>query len=341
MTQSGEKEYLKRLGRLLHGPKLDWRDDCVIRSIDAERNLLYSIDRPEQIYSSGDTKFDIRRFGRWAAGLVANDVIACGGKPEGIAFDIGVKEFSADSFEEWVAGVQDVCQQYSMNYEGGNLAPGTGVTGMSWGIAEKRSTIRRAGATEGAVLLATAELGVGWLARLWRSEGRAERELGIISQYQDNPWINLHAFQDVWDLGVILCGMDLTDGVIEFGYEVFEQSGLGVVFDPQVESDSLVDTLYNQLGIPRKVGIFEPGYDTPFAHGWCIAARDVGRVRQALSRHGVKSMVLGSATNGVDGVFVRTGPDQVTRLPRYWDDVMVHRGSVERWRQEILPIFQN
>lgn len=269
--QVGEKEFLAALGAVLHpGAGLEWRDDCVIAPLMGDLSLAYSIDRPEQIFSSGDPPHDLRCFGRWSASLVANDVIACGVQPRGISFDVGVDEMGPGEIEIWARGVVDVCQRYGMRYEGGNLGIGPGVTGVVWGIETQDRLLRRRGAKHGALLIATGWVGLGWAIRLWRNAGKSEQRLGEYRSYQQEPWVNLQAFKEVWDLGAILSSMDITDGIIEFGYEVYEQDSLGVVFEPRHEDRFPLNFVFEELGLPSDAVFYEPGYDTPFTHGWCV-----------------------------------------------------------------------
>ncbi len=337
----GEKEYLKHLSSILHPQKgLTWRDDCVIVSLNNGKSLLYTIDRPERIFFSDDQRYDMRRFGRWSAALVANDVIACGTDPRGISFDVGVGEMSVSDIDDWARGVLDVCEKYGMTYEGGNLGIGPGLTGVAWATEEDSRIIRRQGAQHGAILIATAVVGTGWAIRLWRAGKGAESKLGDYAYYQDQPWVNLDAFREIWNLGVIQAGMDITDGIIEFGYEIFEQEGLGVFFDPKYETPFPLQFIFDELGFPDKAAFFEAGYDTPFAHGWCVDPSSIELVTEVLRKHGVPFTLLGTVDERLDGVFCKDFEGTLVRLPRYWDDVLKPRGSIDRWTSEILPLFR-
>jgi thiamine monophosphate kinase len=341
-SDKGEKGFLEAFGRFLHhGPPSAWRDDCVIVSLDDTTNLLYSIDRPEQIFSSGDDVRDMRLFGRWSAALVANDVIACGAQPRGISFDVGVSGLTTDLISVWAEGVLDVCRQYEMRYEGGNLGIGAGVSGVCWGTQNKAATLRRSGAVPGAILIATANIGTGWALKAWGSSGKDPSRVAHLAHYKDEPWVNLPAFREIWRNGGILSSMDLTDGIIEFGYEILEQDGLGVLFDPVVDDASIIDFVAHELSLPRNAFHFELGYDSPFAHGWCVERSALAAVRTVLAAYNVPVTVLGHTSSDLDGVFARVSPERIERLPRFWDDVFKPRGSLERWRKEIVPLFDH
>ena len=336
----GEKEFLKQLANVLYpGKGLHWRDDAIVVDLGASGCLVYSIDRSEQIFSTGNRENDIRWNGRWSAAVVANDVIACGTRPRGISFDIGLEEYESDEIVAWARGVLDVCKRYGMVYEGGNLGCGQNIVGISWGMTECSNVITRRGAKDGDVLIATALIGTGWALRLWRSEGGDESRLGAWTTYQTEPWVNLEAFMAIWKLGAIRSGMDLTDGIVEFGYEVLEQDGLGVSFDPKPSTPPPLGFVFDELQLPYRAGFFEAGYDTPFAHGWVVAPASLDVVTAVLRRYGIPYTVLGTVQKDLKGVYAVGTNGDLLPLPRYWDDKMLHRGSVERWKKDILSIF--
>lgn len=338
----GEKELLVRLwAQLGSSTPAAWRDDCVIRRIGPDQMLAYSVDRPELIYATGDRKKDLLLFGRWAAALTASDVIACGVEPLGIAFDIGMEALDGDELLIWARGVAEVCDRYGMIYEGGNLGMGGGVTGMCYGVAGPDKIIRRSGAGIGDYVVVTGAVGTGWAKRLW-SARRPSHPLPLpwLDEYQHHPWIDLDVFRKIWSLGAITCGMDLTDGVIEFGYEILEQSGFDVEFARPSSFPEAVRTVAREFDLPQWAFLFEPGYDTPFAHGWCVretALTDtIGLLREGRVPHVVVGRVRSAEGRGPH---LRDGTGATVTLPRYWDDVCVHRGSVARWEAEILPLF--
>lgn len=343
MPKTGEKELLARLWQQMGaGEPRDWRDDCIITPIGEGRSLVYSLDRPEMIYSTGDRETDLVLFGRWCAGLTANDVIACGVDPQGISFDVGVETIVGEELLMWARGVTDVCEQYGMAYEGGNLGSGGAVTGMCFGISESRRVIRRAGAKVGDHVLVTAALGTGWAQRVWRERVPAEFfPLPGINEYKHRPWVKLDVFREVWAAEVINCGMDLTDGLVEFGWEIFEQSGCDVEFAPPPAYPEAVSLTAGRLGLPEWSFLFEPGYDTPFAHGWCVAESALDDVVRLLRRGGVDHLVVGRVKEPEFGPHLRGSDGSIVTLPRYWDDVNVHRGSVIAWQEDILPLFSD
>jgi thiamine monophosphate kinase len=341
MRKLGEKEILARLWKQMGaGDPRAWRDDCIITPIGGGRSLVYSLDRPEMIYSTGNRNTDLVLFGRWCAGLTANDVIACGVEPRGISFDVGVETVIGEELLMWARGVADVCEQYGMGYEGGNLGSGGAVTGMCFGISEDGGVIRRAGAQVGDYVVVTAALGTGWAQRVWRECVPAEPfPLPDIDEYKHRPWVNLGVFRKVWATGAINCGMDLTDGLVEFGWEIFEQSGCDVEFSPPPAYPDAVSLTARRLGLPEWSFLFEPGYDTPFAHGWCVAEGELDNVVRLLRQGGVDHLVVGRVKEPDSGPYVRQPDGSIVKLPRYWDDVNVHRGSVVAWQEDILPLF--
>lgn len=339
MIEGSEKDFLKQLHeRLGSGAAANWRDDCVVRSI-GESFLVYSIDRPEMIRHTADRAEDLRHFGRWSAALTASDVIAEGARPVGISFDVGRDVFeSGDEFLLWAEGVQDVCRVYGMKYEGGNLGTGSAVVGVSYGFT--RRPIRRRGSVEGDFILVTYPLGTGWAKRLLSSQGKIRERTAFaeLMTHQDEPWVNIDAFERVWNEGLVNSGMDLTDGVIEFGFEISEQDGLGVLL---TEPESIIPCLREAaevLQVPVFSLLLEPGYDAPLNHAWTVSPENLTRVQELLGANGIIYTVIGRTTRA-GRVEIEIG-DRRVAAPRYWDDVFEHRGSVERWRSDILEMFK-
>lgn len=337
---TGEKEFLQTLHKRMGSSGLQWRDDCIVRPITSELSLVYSIDSLNRKPSNNRAN-DSRSFGKWIASIIANDVIACGVAPKGLALDIGLSAFHDEAdLCDFVDGVLDVCSCYNMNYEGGNLNRGTFIGGVSWGVSAPERIIRREGAQDGSILLATARIGLGWAIEVLQQINECDhilldKELEYeISHFKDNPVVNLNAYQEIWELGVIDCGMDLTDGIIEFGYEIFERTGLGVVFSPG-NPHELVKYVSSILQIDPDDMMFEPGYDTPYAHGWCIQKQNIEIVCSNLNKYSIPYTILGEVTRNVSGVYRKKG-DHLKQLPRYWDDKAKSESSYELWRKNIL-----
>jgi thiamine monophosphate kinase len=333
----GEKETLVRLWRQFGRPDAKaWRDDSVFHPLPGGLTLVYSLDRPELIFDTGNRRLDLELFGRWSAAMVANDVIACGLRPMGIAFDVGTSTLAEDDVPIWAAGVQQVCSRYGMTYEGGNIGVGPEVVGMCYGICPAEQLIRRSGARPGDLILVTAYLGTGWALRYWQEKRPGSKfPLDSFREYQHAPWVNLKAFEEVWTLNAVTCGMDLSDGLIEFGYEILDQSGLSATFTPPRSSSEAVRYVAEEFNIPEYAFSFEPGYDSPFAHAWCVKKALSGQVISILNNHGVLHQIVGRVDEGDAGPQLAIG-DLRIKLPRYWDDVYRQRGSVARWEDEIL-----
>lgn len=338
--RSGEKEFLIALNKKLGNTNLCWRDDCIERLIAPNLSLVYSIDSAHR-WLSHSRQDDVRIFGRWVAAVIASDVIACGVIPRGLALDIGVDAFRAENeLFTFIDGVLDVCAHYRMSYEGGNLNKSSLISGIAWGTSPPKRIIHRSGAQNGSILVATAPIGLGWAIELIQHEDILRKLpipqefLYLIKHYKEMPVVDIEAFQEIWSLGVIDCGMDLTDGIIEFGYEIYDRSGLGVVFSPNMPHP-LVKYVASHLKISPADIMFDPGYDTPFAHGWCVQRDKIELVLNILKRHNVSFTILGEVTSEVSGVYRKTGTDLML-LPRYWDDKLVCETSYNRWVKDIL-----
>lgn len=336
----GEKEFLLMLHKKIGNSGFSWRDDCIERQIAPDLSLVYSIDSTQR-WLSHNRQDDARVFGRWAASIVASDVIACGVIPKGLALDVGIEIFKDEKeLLSFFDGVLDVCTQYKMTYEGGNLNKTSFVCGVAWGTQVPDRVIHRDGARDGSVLIATAPIGLGWAIELFHSMSVFRRTfvppelLYWVEHYKDTSVINLEAFRKVWELGVIDCGMDLTDGIIEFGYEIYDRTGLGVVFSPR-DPHPFVEFVASQLKIAPVGVMFEPGYDTPLSHGWCILKDHLAAVLDILKKYNVPFTVLGEVTGEVSGVYRKTDAG-LSVLPRYWDDKFKSGTSCKLWAENIL-----
>lgn len=340
----GEKEFLQILHRKLGNSGYHWRDDCIERKIAPDLSLVYSIDSMSR-WLSHNRADDARAYGKWVAAVISNDVIACGVSPMGLSLDIGINIFKdEDEILKFIDGVLEVCSHYNMKYEGGNMSRSDYVCGISWGVASPDAIIHRDGAKNNSILLATAPIGLGWAAELFqRTESLKQadfpRELQkIIESYKETPMIHLEAFQEVWSRNLIECGMDLSDGIIEFGYEIFERTGLGVVFDPK-PPHKIVKHIAALMNMEPQNIMFDPGYDTPFSHGWCIKRENMNEVLTILEKHKVEYTILGDVNDEVSGVYRKCG-NHLIKLPRYWDDKMRHESSYQLWLRNILQCEQ-
>ena len=333
---TSEKEYLSHLFSKMGRENYSWRDDAIIIPITDHQSLLYSIDNAEQIYSTNNREHDMRLYGRWAASLIASDIISCGFLPRGLSIDMGIKDKSEIDCNNFIEGILDVCTLYNMKYEGGNINTTDSVSGIAWAYGNDEDIIRRDGAKPGDIILVTCDLGVGWADKLLRNADIQSP----LSGYKEFPIINASLFKEVWDLRVINCGMDLTDGVIEFGYEISERTGFGVVFDPKPNGSTLLKYASSELNIPETAFRFEPGYDTPFAHGWCINKENISLVKNLFKKYNVKYTEMGYVDSCRNNVVVKYG-NKYVQLPRYCDDIISNRGSIEGWKKQIVSLLCN
>ncbi|MDR0313692.1 MAG: hypothetical protein LBI14_08840 [Treponema sp.] len=337
--ENGEKEFLKKLFKFMNVQGDEWRDDSIIVPISESISLAYSIDNVSQIYNMPNREKSFICYGRWAASVISNDIIACGIAPKGLALDVGMDGFTEEDFFCFVQGVLDVCNKYGMKYEGGNLNTGKNVSGISWGLSDASKIISRSGARDNSILLATCNVGTGWAIKLL---GEDIRNITCYSKeletYKETPMVNLDLFKEIWDLDVVLCGMDLTDGIIEFGYEIFERTGLGVVFDFSNNYSKFLEETSEVLTVPIDALRFEPGYDTPFAHGWCISEDNLGKVIEVFKKYKIDFTILGRVDSHYNGVFY-SSKNNLKQLPKYWDDKVRSYGGIKSWRSTILPLF--
>src|SRR4051794_9448584 len=108
----GEKELLTGFYRDVLGQQgLDWRNDAAAIPLRDDLVFVYSVDRPAFIRGRQGSD-SLRYHGRWASGVIANDIVACGVRPKGISFDVGMGDLSDDDFYAFGRGVLDVCGAY-------------------------------------------------------------------------------------------------------------------------------------------------------------------------------------------------------------------------------------
>lgn len=329
-----EKEFLVQLFSKMGKHDLTWRDDAIIVPIKENMTLLYSIDNAELIYNYKNPVKNMRCYGRWASALVANDIIACGVQPTGIAFDFGIKGKSEEDFMNFTDGVLDVCKYYGMQYEGGNINTTESVSGIAWGITEKKSIIRRDGAQDGDILIITCDLGIGWATKLLENKSIVSE----MKDYKEFPVINIELFRKIWDKNVIHCGMDLTDGIVEFAYEITDRTGYGIVLNMDEEKSDYITKASIKLGIPEIALRLDPGYDTPYAHGWCIDPADLEEIVEIFKKFHVEYTIAGYVDATEKGVMLETQGKRIS-VPKYWDDIVQCRGSIQAWEEVILSLL--
>ncbi len=335
VSRQGEKEFLKELHR--KRKTLEWREDCIIRPVTDDLSIVYSIDSAERKICH-DCNNDPKVYGRWVAAVVASDIIACGVLPKGLSLDIGINAFTDEQeICRFVEGVKDVCTEYGMEYEGGNINRSTLTCGVSWGLQKTDSIIHREGAKDGSILIATAPIGLGWAYYMYKKMSLPPPDMAILEKatnYKKTFLVNLKAFQEIWALQVIECGMDLTDGIVEFGYEIFERTGLGVVFTSE-KMHPFVNYVASKLNVPPQDFLYDPGYDTPLAHGWCISESSLESVIEILNRYEVPHTILGRVSNSISGVYRRTA-NKLHPLPRFWDDKFSSESNITSWYEKIV-----
>ena len=333
--RNSEKSFLANLYSNLGNDNYLWRDDAVIVPLNSESSLLYSIDNSELIFDTLNREKDMRLYGRWTASLIASDIIACGITPNGLAIDMGIKNKSESDCKCFIDGIMEVCEYYNMRYEGGNINTTDSVSGLAWAYGRTDDIIRREGAQAGDIVFATCDLGVGWANNLLSKA----QSVPSTSNYKEFPVVNIQLFREIWDTKAIHCGMDLTDGIIEFAYEINDRTGYGVIFDPKPNGSDFIEYASNVLKIPEIAFRFEPGYDTPYAHGWCIQPDKINMVTDIFKKYNVSYTIMGYVDDKESSVLVKHN-GQMINVPRYSDDIIISRDSIEVWTEQIFSLFR-
>jgi len=315
-------------------------DDCILIDLGKITDfpnmpyLVYSIDHPSHIQKGLAEDEGFRFYGRWAAACTCGDVLAMGAKPQGFSLDLAAPLDTDVKTIEWILeGVMETLSYYEATYEGGNFDVNNLETVcMAWGIAPRDRIIRRSGAKPGDLIIATGNLGTGWSGYLASSLGfyntLSENAKKEVSQYNIFPRAPYPAMQEVFDLGIITSGMDLTDGIVEFFYTISERNGLGVEIDlNQQIISSTKEEIAREIGVDPYAFSLDPGYDTPLTHGWTIPPEHWDTVKEIFNKHNFDLNCYGRVTEG--NTVTLNGEE----VPRFWDDQFKKTNIVERWME--------
>jgi thiamine-monophosphate kinase len=302
--------------------------------------LVYSIDHPGMIDRLLPAGFHWRFRGRWAAACTANDVLAMGARPVGLALDVALPaKTPVSAVREFYQGVTDVLTAYGTELDGGNIDANERfeTAAVCWGVVSPAGIIRRRGARAGDHVAVTTEPGLGWagylLTRLGHWEKLSRPARAHLKGYNLMPLAPHQAIlETVRSLpGAITSGMDLTDGLVEFLHTIGELTGFGVVVDAAaVPVTPTLSECAALLGVPAQLLAIEYGYDTPRLHGFTVDPAQWDEVSRIWVRHGTPLYRIGEVT-AEPRMDWRRQDGTVTRLPELWYDHYRGGDIVEQW----------
>ncbi len=346
LEQLHEKTFIKQtLSRYATTAMAERFDDCItidlskILGVPGLPYLVYSMDHPSKISRPLPPGMEWRFYGRWIAGCTCGDVLAMGARPHGFSADLSAPiDTEVATIEQIYAGLSDVLAQYGAEFEGGNFDINTqlGVVGFCWGIVERNAIIRRVGAQNGDYVAVTSAPGIGWSSYLLNKRGLFTRldkyHQRMLEEYNLMPTAPARAIIEAARLpGAITSGMDLTDGPIEFFYNIAERNGLGVrVEERLIPLPEILLAAAAALDVPAPLLALDPGYDTPRIHGYTIARERWNDVKSVFDANSMPLYQLGevTSTSGVMWVPI-SGPPR--ELPRFWADQFREKQLLERW----------
>lgn len=346
-----EKKFIKNiLGKYAKTAKAKDFDDCIVIDLsdftkDPEAPyLVYSIDHPSYIKRNDMTQEDnLEFYGRWATACTCGDVIAMGAKVMGFSLDLSAPlSTDVNDIEYIMKGISETLNSYGASFEGGNFdANSLETVCMAWGIVDKDKIIRRSGAQKGDLILATGNLGIGWSGVIANKKGIIKSLPKYlqedIAKYKNIPVAPYTAMQEIFSLGLVTSGMDLSDGIVEFYYNILYKNNLGVEVDynilPEHEQTSIIG---ERLGIDGKLFAFEPGYDTPITHAWTIKPKDLEIVSKIFEENKIDFNIYGVVSEE-ERIFIKNG-DEKKIIPEFWDDQFRKESTVDRWYEIINKI---
>lgn len=338
-----EKSFIKNvLSKYADTANEDRFDDCVIIDLaEVSKNpdmpyMVYSMDHPSHIQKGLPFDESYRFYGRWAAACTCGDVLAMGGKPLGFAIDLAAPiDTDVKKIELIMEGITQTLSYYGTTFEGGNFDVNQLETVcMAWGIVPRDKIIRRSGARPGDLIVATGDLGIGWSGYLANKENifeqLSDKVKKEVSTYNVMPRAPYPAMLEVFELGGITSGMDLTDGVVEFFYTISERNNLGVEVNlDDIEISESKKEIGRLLGVNPQLFSLEPGYDTPLTHGWTITPESWEEIKAIFEKHNMKIHCYGKVTEG-SGVLLNG-----KQIPKFWDDQFKKDDIVRRWYEFI------
>jgi thiamine-monophosphate kinase len=343
----GEKTFIREvLSRYAATARADAIDDCVVIDLDETAGLagapliVYSIDHPPRIDRPLPPGMEWRFHGRWVAGCTANDVLAMGARPCGMAVDLAVPpDADLRIVDDFCAGLRDVVDTYGARLEGGNteVRDQLEVAAMCWGWVPRAGLIRRRGARPGDVVAVTAELGLGWSSYLLRRLGRFDRlSAGARRALEGYNLMPLAPHRAILETvrrhpGALTSGMDITDGVCEFLHTIREASGHGAALEEAaLGRGPVLQECARLLDVPPPLLAVEYGYDTPRGHAYTVAPDRWPEVVGVFRSHGAEIVRVGQVTAEPEVVWVSGGGER-RPLPPFWDDKCERGDAVERW----------
>lgn len=346
LNQTDEKTFLKQvLSKYASTAAVENFDDCIVIDVSSLFDIpdlpyiVYSMDHPSRIRRPLPPGMEWRFYGRWIAGCTCGDVLAMGAQPKGFSVDLATPlDMGVDIIKQIYEGMHDVLEYYGTRMEGGNLDINDNleIVGMCWGTVNQNALIRRSGAQIGDYIAITTELGVGWASYLLNHydyfTDLSQPLQELLFNYNLLPVTYSQAILEAANIPyAITSGMDLTDGPIEFFYNIRERNRLGVkIFEDLIPIPDVLHQSAILLNVSPVMLAFDPGYDTPRIHGYTISPDKWTDVEKVFAKHGANIYRIGEVTKDPDISWV-TASNQIRPIPKFWDDQFDKVNLIDRW----------
>lgn len=243
ISDIGEKEIIERLLRPLFNPENDANgvgDDCAVIEIPHGNMALLSTDRvPADLISFRTGILDYFGIGRYLAVLNISDIAACGGQPEALLLNFGLRsDFPISDLLSICEGVVSVVEPMGVRVLGGDMSLSSelSISATCLGYVEKGRMLRRSGAHVGDSVFVSRKIGLTPVALHYCLSPE------VFSHYDTDDIITLKgqfsALSPMIELGHQLVAadqcssaMDNTDGIWQSLNELSRESALAVVLD--------------------------------------------------------------------------------------------------------------
>lgn len=237
MKEIGEKEFLRGLlPTLVRGPNFinGFGHDASIIDVGLGKAIAFKVDRaPYPIAVNIDlAKYEV--WGRLAVTANISDLLAVGSEPKAFMVSIVVPgSWDSQSVREIVAGCQESCADYSIEFLGGDTKEGNEaqVVGTAIGVIDREYHIGRELARPGDLLVVAGYLGgfVGAYMQLKRSPANSPPRPALI-EYISHPFAKVAECKWISSRKLARSGCDLSDGLCD-ALDSFCSNDVGVLID--------------------------------------------------------------------------------------------------------------
>src|SRR5581483_7252123 len=145
-------------------------DDAAVLSLDKERYTLFSTDMMVEGIHFDLTYTPLRHLGYKAVSSNVSDVCAMNGEPTHIVVSLAISnQYSVESLEEIYKGIRFACEEYGMDFVGGDTTSSTSGLLINVAILGKvgeKEVVYRKGAKKGDLICVSGDLGSAYAGLL-------------------------------------------------------------------------------------------------------------------------------------------------------------------------------